>query len=165
VSTPPVQAPPPAPKFAEPKPAEPKPAPPKAAPPKAAPPAAQSAADGTAGTAPRGIDAISIDPHSLRPSLTLRAGLDAVRVDAERVTIRTKASRERVAWSEVTRFESYIEGDPTDPDARGYLILRTVNDAIDLPATRGNVTELEHAQAVLEAYRLRANARRSGRTG
>jgi hypothetical protein len=110
--------------------------------------------------APVFVGTTAIDPMSLRPSLTLRAGLDAVKVDADNITVRNKASRERVPWRYVRSFESYVEGDPSDPDARGYIIVRTVNDAIDLPATRGNVNEIEYAHAILEAYRLRANALR-----
>jgi hypothetical protein len=125
-----------------------------------APLASAAPAKSTRNVAPVFVGDTAIDPMSLRPSLTLRAGLDSVKVDGEQITIRNKASRERVLWGEVVAFETYIEGDPTDPDARGYLIVRTIGDAIDLPATRGNITELEHAQAVLEAYRLRANAQR-----
>jgi hypothetical protein len=125
-----------------------------------APRASAAPAKPTRNVAPVFVGDTAIDPMSLRPSLTLRAGLDSVKVDGEQITVRNKASRERVPWSDVVAFETYIEGDPTDPDARGYLIVRTIGDAIDLPATRGNVTELEHAHAVLEAYRLRANAPR-----
>jgi hypothetical protein len=112
--------------------------------------------------APVFVGDIAIDPMSLRPSMTLRAGLDSLKVDGEQLVIRSGMSRERVPWSDVTHFETYTEGDPTDVDARGYLILRTHHDAIDLPATRGSVTEVEHAHAVLEAYRLRANALANG---
>jgi hypothetical protein len=99
---------------------------------------------------------LAIDPRSLRPKLTVRAGLSSLTVDDRRLTLRTRLRRERLPWSMVHGFEPRFPGDDTGPTARGVLFALTPAGGIELPGTRRPGGTLRHVHALLDAYRVRA---------
>jgi hypothetical protein len=107
-------------------------------------------------SAPQFVGDISIDPHSLRPKLTVRAGLSSMTVDENQLVLRSMLRRERMPWSQVTGFEPHFPDGDTGPTAKGVLVALTPAGAVELPATRRLAGELRHVHALLDAYRVRA---------
>ena len=99
---------------------------------------------------------LAIDPRSLRPKLTVRAGLSALTADDRQLVLRTKLRRERLPWSMVSGFEPRFPDGESEPSAAGVLFAITPAGGIELPATRRRAAGLRHVHALLEAYRIRA---------
>jgi hypothetical protein len=109
-----------------------------------------------AGPVPQFVGDIAIDPQSLRPKLTVRAGLSSLTVDGRQLVLRSGVHRERLPWSMVSAFEPRFPDGDEGPTARGVLVAMTPAGAIELPATRRQGGQLRHVHALLDAYRVRA---------
>jgi hypothetical protein len=108
------------------------------------------------GPVPQFVGDIAIDPRSLRPKLTVRAGLSSLTVDGRQLVLRTGIHRERLPWSMVNAFEPRFPDGDESPADQGVLVAMTPAGAIELPATRRHGDQLRHVHALLDAYRVRA---------
>jgi hypothetical protein len=106
---------------------------------------------------PQPVSDLVLDPMSLRPRLQLRAGMTALTIDERRLTLRTRVKRTRIAWEDVLGFQSSFEAAGPDGVTNGSVVAVTTVGPVALPATRGSVAEVRYAQAMLEAYRIRAH--------
>ena len=103
---------------------------------------------------------LSLDPTALRGRTALRAGVSSVIADEHRLRVRTWFTRSEIPWSDIVAFETHPD-DPARPTGRpggtGHLVALTSGGPIDLPGTRRPLSELQHVQARLDAYRIRAS--------
>jgi serine/threonine protein kinase len=106
--------------------------------------------------APRLLDDLAFDPTSLRPRATVRAGLTAVTVDDHALTERLGLHRNRLPWSHVYGFEAQPDTSREGPPTHGSLTVLTSRGPMPLRSTRRPLAELGHLQALLDAYRIRA---------
>lgn len=107
-------------------------------------------------SAPQFVGDIAIDPDSLRPKLTVRAGLSALTVNGRELVLRSRMHRERMPWSMVQGFEPRFPDGEVSTTTYGQLVALTPAGPIGLPGTRRQAGELRHVHALLDAYRVRA---------
>jgi hypothetical protein len=112
-----------------------------------------------AAAAPQFVGDLSLDPTSLRPRLTVRSGTARLRVDDSALTLRTLFRKERLPWSQISRFEQHFPTGDAGGAASGVLLAITPSGAVELPATKRTPGELRNLHALLDAYRVRASAR------
>jgi hypothetical protein len=113
----------------------------------------------TGPAAPQFVGDLAIDPSSLRPKLTVRSGLSRLTVDEHHLIQGSPLHKERLAWSQISRFELHFpSGDPA-AQVPGVLVAITATGAVELPATRRPGGELRNLHALLDAYRIRAQMR------
>ena len=93
---------------------------------------------------------------SLRRRLRLHAGLTALTIDDRCLTLRIRATRTRIPWTDVLGFEPRNEAGDDQAAPRGSLVVLTTLGPVELPATRGSLAEVRDAHAMLDAYRIRA---------
>jgi serine/threonine protein kinase len=105
---------------------------------------------------PQSVSDLAIDPMSLRRRLRLHAGLTALTVDERRLTLRTRIKRTRIPWTDVLGFEPNYEPAGSEGITSGSVVALTTVGPVPLPATHGSVAEVRYAQAMLDAYRVRA---------
>jgi hypothetical protein len=105
---------------------------------------------------PQAVSDLVIDPMSLRARLRLHAGLTALTIDERRLTLRIRLKRTRIPWSDVLGFQPHYEAAGAEGVTRGSVIALTTTGHVELPATRGSIAEVRYAQAMLDAYRIRA---------
>lgn len=102
---------------------------------------------------------VSFDPAALRRRAIFRAGASSVVVDDEHLRLRTWFRRTDIAWADVLGFES--RNDTNSARITGHIVVRTINGPVTLRGTRRPMAELREVRALLDAYRIRANAVRS----
>jgi hypothetical protein len=105
---------------------------------------------------PQFVGDLVIDPMSLRRRLRLHAGLTALTIDDRCLTLRIRATRTRIPWTDVLGFEPRNEAGDDQAAPRGSLVVLTTLGPVELPATRGSLAEVRDAHAMLDAYRIRA---------
>ena len=105
---------------------------------------------------PHFVGDLAIDPMSLRRRLRLHAGLTALTIDDRCLTLRIRARRTRIPWTDVLGFEPRNEAGDDQAAPRGSLVVLTTLGPVELPATRGSLAEVRYAHAMLDAYRIRA---------
>ncbi len=105
---------------------------------------------------PQSVSDLVIDPMSLRRRLRLHAGLTALTVDERRLTLRTRIKRTRIPWTDVLGFQPNYEPAGSEGITSGSVVALTTVGPVPLPATHGSVAEVRYAQAMLDAYRVRA---------
>jgi hypothetical protein len=105
---------------------------------------------------PQFVGDLVIDPLSLRRRLRLHAGLTALSIDDRCMTLRIRARRTRIPWTDVLGFEPHYEAGDDQAAPRGSLVVLTTLGPVELPATRGSLAEVRYAHAMLDAYRIRA---------
>ncbi|SHH00692.1 Serine/threonine protein kinase [Jatrophihabitans endophyticus] len=100
---------------------------------------------------------LALDPAALRRRVTIRAGSASLQVDEQRLVLRSWLRRSEIAWADVTGFETRHEGVGAQGSG-GHLVALTRTGPVELPATRRSMADLRYMQALLEAYRQRAQS-------
>lgn len=98
---------------------------------------------------------VTLDPMSLRRRITIRSGLSALVIDEQRLLLRSWLRRKEIAWADLVSFEARFEGAGA-PGSGGHLVAVTRSGPVDLPATKRSMSDLRYLQALLDAYRQRA---------
>jgi hypothetical protein len=97
-----------------------------------------------------------IDPMSLRGRLRLHAGVTTMTIDERGLTLRTRLKRTRILWTDVLGFQPQYDVVGADGVTNGSVVVVTTTGPVVLQATRGSLADVRYAQAMLEAYRIRA---------
>jgi hypothetical protein len=97
-----------------------------------------------------------IDPMSLRGRLRLHAGVTTMTIDERSLTLRTRFKRTRIPWTDVLGFQPQYDVVGADGVTNGSVVVVTTTGPVVLQATRGSLGDVRYAQAMLEAYRIRA---------
>lgn len=106
--------------------------------------------------APQFVGELSLDPMSLRSKATLRAGASSVKIDEQRVRLRTWLKRTEIPWSDIQGFEAQLDTPDAGPASAGQIVVLTAFGPVEMAGTRRPLAELRYVHALLDAYRIRA---------